>query len=187
MAHISEKMLQAYISRRLPLREEQAIMEHIAMCDSCAHRFAVLMEKRTLMPPPDLKQEILEKIVNRKSSVSVLKELPERKQRQRRELLAYSMRVVFAMAASIMILFTLPAQDNSERMPEEIIQAQGKNVFTFTKDGIVKKKASEKASEEAEGKKEANGEEKRKLTDSLQEATGVFGDALSGFIEQFHR
>ena len=86
-----------------------------------------------------------------------------------------------------MILFTLPAQDNSERMPEEIIQAQGKNVFTFTKDGIVKKKASEKASEEAEGKKEANGEEKRKLTDSLQEATGVFGDALSGFIEQFHR
>ena len=39
MAHISEKMLQAYVSRRLPLKEEQAIMEHIAGCDRCARRF----------------------------------------------------------------------------------------------------------------------------------------------------
>ena len=186
MAHISEKMLQAYVKNRLPVKEEQAIMEHIAGCDRCARRFAVHMENGTLMsPPPDLKQEILEKTVKRKSSVFMLKGLPERKRGQRRELFVYSMRVVFAMAASIMILFTLPVQDNSERMPEEIMQAQEKTVLMFTKDGIVKKKASEKASEEAEGKKEAKGEEKRKLTDSLQEATGVLGDALSGFLEQF--
>ena len=70
MAHISEKMLQAYVRNRLPVKEEQAIMEHIAGCDRCAHRFAVHMEKGTLVsPPPDLKQGILEKTVNRKKSI----------------------------------------------------------------------------------------------------------------------
>ena len=40
MAHISEELLQAYVHNRLPAGQEQAVMEHIAMCGSCARRFA---------------------------------------------------------------------------------------------------------------------------------------------------
>jgi Predicted transmembrane transcriptional regulator (anti-sigma factor) len=186
MAHISEELLQAYVHNRLPAGQEQAVMEHIAMCGSCARRFASLMEKGMLVtPPPDLKKEILEKTVNRKSPVSEPEELWKRKSRQRRELLAYSVRVVVAMAASIMILLTMSFQGNTGRMPEEIMQVQKKTVFVFTKDGISKKTVSEKTFEDSEKKKESEQKANKKITDSLREMSGGIQEVLSDFWEQF--
>ncbi len=179
MAHISEKMLQAYVRNRLPINEEQAVMEHIAMCDSCARRFAVHMEKGVLvLPPPDLKQEILDKTVDRKDFVFLVKDLSGKSGRQRKEWLAYSMRVVFAMAASIMILFTMSFQNDTGQLPREIAQTQEKAAFVFKRDSIVKKTISERISEQ---KEDPEREEKKKITNSLQEASGVVGDTLSGF------
>jgi len=182
MAHISEKMLQAYVSSRLPVKEEQAVMEHIAMCDSCARRFAVYMEKGILVsPPPDLKQGILDKTVGRKDFISPVRDLSEKCSRQRKELLAYSMRVVFAMAASIMILFTMSFQSDAGQLPREIVQPQEKTALVFKRGSIVKKAATEKASEEEEGKEDSDKGERKKFTSSLQEASGAVGDSLTGF------
>ncbi|RKI40632.1 hypothetical protein D7V86_05265 [bacterium D16-51] len=186
MAHIEEELLQAYVRNRLPAGQEQAVMRHIAVCDSCARRFAALMEKGMLVaPPPDLKKEILEKTVNQKSPVSGQEGFWRKRSGQRKELLAYSARVVFAMAASIMILFTMSFQGNTERMPEEIMQAQKKTVFVFTKDGISKKAVSEKVFEESEKNKESGQENGKKFTDSLREVSGGIQEALSDFWEQF--
>ena len=182
MAHISEKMLQAYVGNRLPVKEEQAVMEHIAMCDSCARRFAVHMEKGILLPPPpDLKQEILDKTVDRKDFVFLIKDLSEKNIRQRKELLAYSMRVVFAMAASIMILLTMSFQNDAGQLPKEIVQTQEKTTFLFKRGSIVRKTVSEKDSEEEEGKEDSDKEERKKFTNSLQEASGAVGDTLADF------
>lgn len=183
MAHISEEKLQAYVSGQLSVQDELAMMEHIASCDKCACYFADRVVKETVVsPPPDLRQEILEQTVYRICPMNTVKGIWERKREQRRELLAYSARVVFAMAASIVMLFTMSfSMDRTQQMPEEIIQVQQKKAFTLTRDGILQKKASQQAQERDRRKEELDEKSRNKITDSLQEASGKIGEALSDF------
>lgn len=183
MAHIREEMIQEYVNGRLSAEDERMVMEHIAVCDYCATRFASEMAKGALVsPPPDLKQEILKKTVYRTKPVHTVKGVLERKRERRRELLAYSARVAFAMAASIVMLFTMSSyRGQIQQMPQEIVQTSQKTASTWAKEGLVRQKASEKAREDAR-KKETSGEsERKKITDSLQEASGKVGETLSDF------
>lgn len=183
MAHISEEKLQAYISGQLSVQDELAMMEHIAVCDKCACHFAERMVKETVVsPPPDLRQEILEQTVYRIRPMDTVKGIRERKREQKRELLAYSARVVFAMAASIVMLFTMSfSTDRMQQMPEEIMQAQQETVSTLSRDKMLQKKASQQAEEEDKRKEESDEKSRKKITDSLQEASGKVGEALSDF------
>ncbi|MCI8379299.1 MAG: hypothetical protein HFH72_12405 [Lachnospiraceae bacterium] len=162
MAHINEKMLQAYSEGILSRQEGLQVMEHIAGCDSCAARFAGMMSKEKLVsPPPDLKREILVKTVCRKSPAQAVRRMQERKRERQREFLAYSARVVFAMAASVLIVFTMSVSTGSKQreMPVEIVQMRQQE------------------------KPEA--ERKNLISGSLQKASGKMGDALQGFLNLF--
>ncbi len=159
MAHINDKRLQAYIAGKISTQDEFNIMEHIAGCDICAARFANMMpEERLVSPPPDLKKEILSRTVYQSNPVQAIQRMQERKRERQREFLAYSARVVFAMAASMLIVFTLSAGSSSKQreIPAEIVQIQQQE--------------------------KAEAEKKNLISGSLQKASGKMGDALQDFL-----
>jgi len=163
MAHINEETLQAYIEGILSSQEELEVMEHIAECDGCAARFADMMsEERLVSPPPDLKKEILGRTVYRKSPVQAVQKMQERKREKQKEFLAYSARVVFAMAASVLIVFTMSAGTSSRQreMPVEMLPIRQQE--------------------------KPRAEKKNVISDSLQKASGRMGDALQGFLSMLN-
>lgn len=89
--------------------------------------------------------------------------MQERKRERQREFLTYSARVVFAMAASVLIVFTMSANIDSRQreMPVEMVQMR----------------QQEKPKSKA-GKKNF-------ISGSLQKASGRMGDALQGFLTMF--
>lgn len=164
MTHINEETLQAYIEGILSGQEEFEVMEHIAGCDGCADRFAGMMsEEKLVSPPPDLKKEILGRTVYRKNPVQAIQRMQERKREKRREFLAYSARVVFATAASVLIVFTMSVSTSSKQreMPVEIVQMRQQE--------------------------KPRAEKKNLISDSLHKASGKMGDALQGFLTMFNR
>ena len=99
--------------------------------------------------------------VCRKSPAQAVRRMQERKRERQREFLAYSARVVFAMAASVLIVFTISVSTGSKQreMPVEIVQMRQQE------------------------KPEA--ERKNLISGSLQKASGKMGDALQGFLNLF--
>lgn len=163
MAHITEEMLQAYAEGCLPAQKEMEVMEHIAVCDQCAEAFATLMtEEKQVSPPPDLKREILRKTVFHKNPVQTVQTIQERKREKQREFFNYSMKVIFATAASVFMVITMSSGfegRQKQEMPDEIVQVE-QNV--------------------SEG-------EKKSVSKSLQEASGKVGDAVTGFLDVIKR
>ena len=169
MKHISDEVLLAYIAGRLSGQEEIEIMEHIAMCDNCAERFAgMLTEENMISPPPDLKSEILEQTVYRKSPVRTIQEIQERKRAKQRELLGYAVKVGVAMAASILMVISISTDSvtrqkhTQEAIGQELVIGEGQ--------------------EEQGGRKNRN-----RISGSLQEVSNKMGDALTGFFDIFEK
>lgn len=162
MAHISKEMWKAYEERTLSRQEELDMMEHIAQCDDCAGQFAKLItEEKLVSPPPDLKKDILVQTVYRRNPVQTIKEIQERKGEMQREFLAYTARVVFAMAASVFIVITMSfgAANKQKEIPAELIQIQ----------------------------QQVPKSEKKLISNSLQKASGRMGDVLEGFLAFFDK
>lgn len=163
MAHITDEVLQAYVDRMLPMQMELEIMEHIAKCDNCANRFARLqMGEPLVSPPPGLREDILQKTVYRRKAVWTVRDIQERRREKQRELLVYCVRIVFATAVSVLMLFTMPSGMGRRQrsMPSETMQAQ-----------------SQKA--------ESRAVKRNAVSASLQKASGKVGDALNDFLAIF--
>lgn len=167
MMHISEDILRAYFAGALSVQEELEIMEHIAVCDSCAKRFADgITQEITVAAPPDLKSGILEQTVYRKSPVRTIQELQERKRAKQKELMGYAVKVGVAMAASILMVISMSSNSvTGQKLAGEEIRQNP-------------------VSEERQ--QERGVPEKRNwISDSLQRVSGKAGDALSGFWDIF--
>lgn len=169
MTHMNDEVLQAYLAGELSIQKEIEIMEHIAVCDSCAKRFADGMtEKNMVTPPPDLKSGILEQTVYRKSTVRTIQELQERKRAKQKELMGYAVKVGLAMAASILMVISI-SSNGSIRQSEWGIKQQ--ETVVETPKGPLQKEARKR----------------NRISGSLQKASGKMGDALTGFLDIFER
>lgn len=167
MKHISDEVLQAYVAETLSMQKEIEVMEHIAVCDSCAEHFASMMaEKNMVSPPPDLKSGILEQTVYRKSTVRTIQELQEKKREKQKEFLGYAVKVSVAMVASILMIISM-SSNTGMRQNQELVQEQGIVTGIISMNG---QKAPEK---------------RNRISGSLQKASGIMGDALTGFLDIF--
>jgi len=158
MAHIEEQRLRAYVASRLSPCEEREIMAHIAGCDRCASRFAsLLLESNAVSPPPDLQEEILQGTVRGSLSGHFLavKAFFGRGEQRQREFFAYTARVVFAMALSLLMLVTMSGSLGKE---------QARPMAEF---------ATEYQREPGKGS----------VAELLQKASGKLGDVLEGFLD----
>ena len=158
MAHITEELLRECARGQLPLRERIQVMEHIAECDGCAGRFAALMgEAGMVSPPPDLKRDILRRTVHREASRQAAADRQRRRQKKTRDLFYYSARVVFAMAASIVMFFTMsfPEREQVRETPSVVVRER----------------------------QSASGERKKPVVDSLQNVSGKMGGVLTDILD----
>ncbi len=169
--HISEEVMGQFVKGGLSGKEERRIMEHVAQCGFCAGRLAGCMEKtELLMPPPGLKQEILQNTVYRKETFAAADKIWKGKMGNWGELFCYSVKVAFAVCVSITMLFTLSIEKGGmreiDRMPEEIMQVQqevGNGRGILGKDNGFMQGDSEG------------------ITDSLQDISQKAGETLSAF------
>ena len=158
MAHLTEEILQAFVAGNLNAQTEAEIMEHIACCDSCAEHFADLLAEESLItPPPDLKKEVLEQTLYRKSSVQTIQKVSEKAREKQRRFWIYSAKVGFAMAASLLMIIGMSADFPKKAEPAAIEES-----------AYVEKKDSY--------------QRKNPVSGSLQKVSGKMGDALSDFL-----
>lgn len=184
MIHMDQKILQRYMMGTLSAAQEEEMMQHIAQCDKCAAEFATqMMQQELLSPPPDLKKDILRQTVG-KQNVMGKKQVAEQTKRNG-GFWAYSAKVAFAMAASIVMLFTLSdysVQSRQAQFASEGAVSREQKIFADSTKESRKKIAQ--AKKESEQKKEAHKREQKEenIGDSLQKMTGRAGDALFGTL-----
>ena len=160
------------------------MMQHIAKCDKCAADFAAqMMQQELLSPPPDLKKDILRQTIG-KQKMSEKKWDVERK-KWNGAFWAYSAKVAFAMAASIVMLFMLPDYSvQSRQAPFSSEGAVSREQKIFADSTKESREKIAQAKKESEQKKEAHKREQKEenIGDSLQKMTGRAGDALFGTL-----
>lgn len=94
MGHITDLQIRNFYLHRLRVDEEQELLEHAANCDFCSGRLAAgFPEEELLTPPPDMKEEIIERAGR----------IPTRRQR-RRAYYGYCTRVVLGMCLAFVLL-----------------------------------------------------------------------------------
>jgi len=158
MAHLTEEILQAFVAGNLSEQTETEVMEHIAHCDSCAENFAdLLAEENLITPPPDLKKEVLEQTLYRKSPVQAIQKVSEKAREKQRGFWLYSAKVAFAMAASLLMIVGMSADFPKRAEPAAI-------------------------EESAYVEKRGSYQRKNQVTGSLQKVSGKMGDALSDLL-----
>lgn len=99
--HLTREELEELMAADLSGEGCRSMMEHIASCSFCAERFAGLLENETVPPPAYLKDEILER--TRSLEVQTAKTVYTLSKKTRFYL--YSLKVGFALAASLYLLF----------------------------------------------------------------------------------
>lgn len=185
MTHMNQEILQRYMMGMLSAEQEEEMMQHIAQCDKCAADFAAqMMQQKLLSPPPDLKKNILRQTIG-KQSVTEKKQVIERKKRNG-GFWAYSAKVAFAMAASIVMLFTLSdysVQSRQAQFASEGAVSREQKIFVDSAKERQQKIAQ--AKKESKKKKETHKREQEEgdIGGSLQEMTGRAGDALFGVLQ----
>ena len=92
MTHLTQSQLKSLLSGTLPPKERASLLEHALACDDCA---SLLCEANAalpaLAPPPGMEVRILE---------------AAQEKSRRDSLRAYTLRVVAAMAAALILLLT---------------------------------------------------------------------------------
>ena len=99
--HLTEEQLHILRTADLAAPECRGMMEHIASCSFCAGRFAGILEEDPAAPPAYLKDEILDKT----GSLEMQTEKTVYQLSKRTRLLLYSLKVGFALTASLCLLF----------------------------------------------------------------------------------
>jgi len=117
--------LHSLLSGALPSQESEALLEHALACDGCA---ALLWQANEAMPavapPLGMEQRILERA---------------RKAPRPESLRSYSLRVLAAMAAALILLFSGAfrklAQLDVPKLSQDI-QTQITEIFDYAKEGL---------------------------------------------------
>ena len=99
--HLTEEQLYILKTGDLAAPECRSMMEHIASCSFCAERFADIIEEDPAAPPAYLKEEILDKT----NSLEMQTGKTVYQLSKRTRLLLYSLKVGFALTASLCLLF----------------------------------------------------------------------------------
>lgn len=108
--HVTEEWLQAWEQQELEEKEEQMFLLHIGICDYCAEQLAAYLEKDLMEPPKYLHGEILER--SKDLDIQAARTVYQTSKRMR--LFLYSLKVGFALAVSLLILFVSPmAEEHS--------------------------------------------------------------------------
>ena len=112
--HLTTEELAALTSGTLPAAEEAELFAHAGVCDYCAELLSAYVEQELLEPPAYLREEILEK--SRRPDIQAARTI-RRTSRQTR-LFLYSLKVGFALAVSLLMLFVLPGAGSRSPDPE---------------------------------------------------------------------
>ena len=125
MSHLTQSQLNSLLSGALPPEERAALLEHALACDECA---ALLWQANealpVIAPPPGMEQRVLERA--------------HEKPRQE-SLRSYALRVVAAMAAALILLFSGAfqklAQLNIPKLSQNI-QTQFTELIDYAREGL---------------------------------------------------
>lgn len=98
MNHVTDAEIQLYYLHKMKQDEERGFLEHIAVCEYCAGRWASGFPKQEMLTPPNGLRENIRRQTYGKQS-------PQKRKAQYREWYWYSAKVVLAMSLAIVMLF----------------------------------------------------------------------------------
>lgn len=113
--HITEEQWIRFSQGKMTEAEEEKLYQHIGSCTYCAEEFSKIIEQDFSMEPPKyLEEEILE----RTKRVDVQAIVAAKKTSKKMQLLVYSLKVGFAVAASIFLLTMTTQVDQIQVMQQ---------------------------------------------------------------------
>lgn len=124
--HLTEEMLKAWMTGTLSQEEERKLLVHAGNCNYCAELLADCLEQDQVQPPVYLQEEILEK--SRSAEIRTVRAIHRTSKQMR--LFLYSLKVGFALAASLTVLFILPQSGWTKLQKEYCFQEETKKSIT---------------------------------------------------------
>lgn len=125
--HISDEMWKKYVQGTLSTKEEEKLYTHVGCCTYCAERFANIVETDFFAEPPSY---LYDEIVERSRKVDVQAAATVRKTSKKMKLLFYSLKVGFAVAASIFLLTMTTTLEQNPLEFSEVQQQENKPSIT---------------------------------------------------------
>lgn len=110
MGHLTRKELEDWTSGLCSTEKELELLAHAGVCDHCAGLLSAWLEQDLLEPPAYLQEEILEK----SQSIEFRTASTIRQTSRQMRLFLYSLKVGFALAVSLYMLFVLPMDRRME-------------------------------------------------------------------------
>lgn len=108
--HLTEKDVEDWMAGLLPPEKEQQLLTHARTCDHCAGLLGFCLEQHLMEPPAYLRDEILEK----SQSLEIRTARTIHRTSGQIRLFLYSLKVGFALAVSLSMLFVLPLHGETE-------------------------------------------------------------------------
>lgn len=124
--HLSEEQLEAFMSGKVSAEEKGQMYTHIKTCDYCAELLAACLEEDLLSPPAYLQEEILEK--SRSIEIQTVRTIRQTSRQTR--LFFYSLKVGFALAVSLLLLFVFPQTESASVRQEMYFLEEKQNFVT---------------------------------------------------------
>lgn len=152
--HITKEMFQNWQRGKMSSQEEEEFLSHTGICTFCAEQFGNWMEDDLMEPPAYLKEEI----VKRTRQIDVQTVVKVKRTTKRMQLMLYSLKVGFAVVASI---FLLTITTNFQNMKSVKLQSQQKQTESV--------------------------ERKESITDKLNQGSSFVNDALNDMTSGFFR
>lgn len=120
--HISKEEWMKFSQGAMTPREEEELYTHVGTCTYCAEQFANIVEVDFFAEPP---KYLFEEIIDRSKRVDVQAAVTVQKTSKKMRLLFYSLKVGFAVAASIFLLtVTTAVQESSFELPEVPVKTE---------------------------------------------------------------
>lgn len=108
--HLTEKDVEDWMAGLLSPGKEQQLLTHAGTCDHCAGLLGFCLEQHLMEPPAYLRDEILEK----SQSLEIRTARTIHRTSGQIRLFLYSLKVGFALAVSLSMLFVLPLHGETE-------------------------------------------------------------------------
>lgn len=117
-SHITKEEWMKFSQGRMSEQEEEELYNHVGCCTYCAEQFANIVEIDFFVEPP---KYLYEEILERSKRADVQATVTVKKTSKRMKLLFYSLKVGFAVAASIFLLtMTTAVQQGAVEVPKEV-------------------------------------------------------------------
>ena len=115
--HITKEEWLRFAHGRMDAQEEERLYQHVADCTYCAEQFANIVEADFFAEPPAY---LCEEILQQSQRAEIQTVVKVKKISKQMKLLLYSLKVGFAVAASIFLLtITTAVQQNGMEMQKE--------------------------------------------------------------------